>query len=547
MTNNQKSYYYKEIEAAFTRFKEVGSKMLPYAETFKKILDVDVIRVIANFQRPIWSKHPSVINLNLLEDELTDEQKEEIALSNKVEFDAIIAGLSEMCDLWESVVKKSDLVEQATVGITDMVLESINNRLTYDYHGELNGEFDAIPITLTAEELYWALDLIGTEQARLVLSEQSPQVFDALYNAYQKGKESFSYTYRNINSVPMKGLRITLMNSIKDTESFLHYLRTQLLENKSLLAMLSGEILDNEDQNLSEVANYLLCDEPLDNFDTQCLLDSYEHKVRKVLKTSEDIEGFNQFEKKKLQRFKESLFTDLPGLQINEVESISISPKMLNIVTTLTDKWIVQKLHERAEENTQPKSPVEVKKEKRKKYSVSFERLPVPTRFTDNRIGSQHYEAILRQLYSLYGYNFIDMSEDEFVYFFEGTNKKPSTYKPPYYWNGSAPAMKALLRILYTSTTGESDSSRSFGKLILMPKDRDMGKSYHNWRGKHNLGVGRLTAIENSLQDIVRNVTGKNLSPIDLNRKYDFGDAEGDKATRKSKNKKNNKDEEAKS
>ena len=43
-----------------------------------------------------------------------------------------------------------------------------------------------------------------------------------------------------------------------------------------------------------------------------------------------------------------------------------------------------------------------------------------------------------------------------------------------------------------------------------------MGKSYHDWRGKHNLGVGRLTAIEKNLQDIVRCVTGKDLLPIDL-------------------------------
>ena len=39
---------------------------------------------------------------------------------------------------------------------------------------------------LTAEELYWALSLLGQAKTRLVLSEQAPQVFDGLYNAFQK-------------------------------------------------------------------------------------------------------------------------------------------------------------------------------------------------------------------------------------------------------------------------------------------------------------------------------------------------------------------------
>ena len=53
MSDKQPPYYYKEVEAAFDRIRAVCSTMLPYAETFKNILDVDVIRVMANLQRPI--------------------------------------------------------------------------------------------------------------------------------------------------------------------------------------------------------------------------------------------------------------------------------------------------------------------------------------------------------------------------------------------------------------------------------------------------------------------------------------------------------------
>lgn len=546
MSDKPSSYYYKEVEAAIDRFKDVGSSMLPLAEKLN-MPDVDVIKTMANFQRIMWSKHPSVINLNLSENELTDDQKEEIALSNKIEFDAAIAGLNEMSDLWESVAKKSDMVEQASITIIDMVLDSVKSRLTYDYHGELNGDYDAIPITLTAEELYWALDLIGTEQARLVLSEQSHQVFDALYNAYQKGVEDFTNTFSNLASIPMKGLRVALRSSIKDTASLSNFIETQLKEDKRLLAALANEVIESEDDSFSKILDYLLCGEPICDLDTSALMTSYGNLVGNSLATASNIDGLSRFDKKQIQSVKESLSNELPITMTDNEEEVNFSTKMLNIVTTLTDKWLVQKIHERAKENTQPKSLGEVKEEKSTKYSMSCERLPAPTRFTDNRIGAQYYEAILRQLYSLYGYNFLDMSEDEFVYFFEGTNKKPSSYRPPYYWNGSAPAMKALLRILYTSTTGETDSSRSFGRLILMPEDKDMGKSYHDWRGKHNLGVGRLTAIEKNLQDIVRCVTGKDLLPIDLNRKYDYADEVGNKSKRKSKKKNDKKDEEAES
>lgn len=80
-----------------------------------------------------------------------------------------------------------------------------------------------------------------------------------------------------------------------------------------------------------------------------------------------------------------------------------------------------------------------------------------------------------------------------------------------------------------------------------MPKDSNMEEPYHNWRGKHNLGVGRLTALEKSLQDIVKNVTGKELAPIDLNRKYDYGIEDGHKAIKNSKKEKDKNDEETES
>lgn len=46
------------------------------------------------------------------------------------------------------------------------------------------------------------------------------------------------------------------------------------------------------------------------------------------------------------------------------------------------NKWLILKIHEEADENTQISPIDELKKEKSKKYFSSFERLPVSIRFT---------------------------------------------------------------------------------------------------------------------------------------------------------------------
>lgn len=64
------------------------------------------------------------------------------------------------------------------------------------------------------------------------------------------------------------------------------------------------------------------------------------------------------------------------------MEEFDISSKLLNVITTLMNKWLILKIHEEADENTQISPIDELKKEKSKKYFSSFERLPVSIRFT---------------------------------------------------------------------------------------------------------------------------------------------------------------------
>lgn len=350
MSDIQTPYYYKEVEAAFDRIKAVCSTMLPLAEAFS-MPEADVIKKIATFQVFMWSKHPSVINLNLSEDELTDNQKEEIALSNKAEFDATIAGLNELCDLLDTTSRNSDIITSAIKNIVNIILDSMESNLIYDYNGELKGDYETAPLILTAEELYWALSLLGQEKTRLVISEQAPNVFDSLYNAYQKGKESFTYAFSNFTSTPMKGLRPLLMSSINDTDSFMHFIEAQLMNDKRLLATLADELLGSGDSGFSNILNFILFGESVGDLNLTEMLNSYENEVGKALTTAENIEGLSRIEKKKIQKIKESRTNELPSTPTDQVGELIISPKLLNVITTLMDKWLVIKIHELIRDN----------------------------------------------------------------------------------------------------------------------------------------------------------------------------------------------------
>lgn len=515
MIDKPKSYFYKEVEAAFSRFKGVCSGMLPTVEGLN-LPDVDVIKSIANIQGYLWSKHPSVIELNLPESELTDEQKENIALSNKVEFDAAISELNEICNLWNSLLTTSDNAMNANRTISKVIFDSVKDQLFYDYNGVVREEYDATPLVLTAEELYWALTLLDSEKARLVLSEQTPLIFDSLYNAYQKGKEDFIYAFSNQNSTAIKGLRIALFTSINDMDSFLDFCEAQLLENKRLLSIFADEILEIDDDYFSGILNYILFGEPLCELDNANILTWYGQKAGNAIATIENIEGLTRFDKKKIQNIKETLSNNFPHLQTGQIESISLSPKMVNVITSLMDKWLLLKIHERAKVNSIEAQVVDMEEETQK-ISFAFQnpivstRLEFPTRLISQTnpspISAQEQEHVLREIYNLYGGSFEDMSCEEFFYLFGAAFvKQPASYNPPYYWVGSESSMKALLRILYTQ------QPRLVKELILHISDKETSAKSHDWGRNKNRVTYR--DIEASIIKIVHGVTGKTLKEL---------------------------------
>lgn len=140
----------------------------------------------------------------------------------------------------------------------------------------------------------------------------------------------------------------------------------------------------------------------------------------------------------------------------------------------------------------------------------SFQRLDFPTRLINGVSPSPIYadkrELILSEIFKVYGKDFENMTCEDFVYLFGGTNKAPSTYNPPYYWAGPESALKAILKVLYIR------QPRSLKRLILHSSDRENGITGHDW-GKNKDKVAYLDK-EEKIIEIVSRINGKTLKRL---------------------------------
>lgn len=123
-----------------------------------------------------------------------------------------------------------------------------------------------------------------------------------------------------------------------------------------------------------------------------------------------------------------------------------------------------------------------------------------------NRITTDLHVPILKDIYSLYGNMFDNMSCEDFMYLFGGLRTAPATYNPPYYWNGYEPTLKGILRVLYLP------QPRLLRKLILTTSDRDAGIDEHDW-GRNKNKVSYFD-IEKNIQEIIKRVSGMELKSL---------------------------------
>lgn len=105
------------------------------------------------------------------------------------------------------------------------------------------------------------------------------------------------------------------------------------------------------------------------------------------------------------------------------------------------------------------------------------------------------------------------ISEEEFIYLFDGPAKRPENYNTPYYWNKTDKQFAGLLRLLYLG------QARGVNETILSVEDKGSKTSSIKWSAKkQGLGTATLLPLEEEIQGVVFNVTGARLPDVDLTK-----------------------------
>lgn len=146
-------------------------------------------------------------------------------------------------------------------------------------------------------------------------------------------------------------------------------------------------------------------------------------------------------------------------------------------------------------------------------------RLEFPTRISRNRLMDPKIKKeILRGLFWAFGHGLENfegnpISEEEFIYLFDGPVKRPENYNTPYYWNKTDKQFAGLLRLLYFG------QARGINEIIFLAEDKGNRTSSVKWSTKkQGLGASTLLPIEEKIQDVVFSVTGERLPEVDLTK-----------------------------
>lgn len=524
MENQKPTYYYQEVEAAIEMFKNTVAT-ISSVEGIDKLPQLKELSNLANsFSSFSWSKHPSVANLNLTDEELTAEQKESIALGNKALFDEGIRGARELSEMVNTIIKKINSTQAAKNALAQLKELFITFILDYNLDSQEANE-KRTGLTLTAEEVYSALKCLDNKQVRLVLSEQKPQVFDKFFSAYLNGKESFLTAIKSVDYVPMKSLRDLLYQKFQ-TESkilFNDFISSKVLEDSFLLSMLYEDFITDENDSLAMIIDSLVMGDKLSDvsFDLESLLVYYDKATSKLFYCLYTMIDWPRAYKKKFEKIYNEWRNDGPTLDelVAQEKPLSISQKLVDIVFSLQDEWILNELNEKLHVQNDKLGQCSIHEEPIQIVPSIIQRLSFPTRISRNRpMELDVKKRILDGLYMAFGSNLENydgdpITKEEFSYLFGGPVKRPDNYKAHYYWNTSDKQFAGLLRLLYFGQETGID------EIILLSIDKYKKKSSVKWSArKQGLGKITLQPIEEQIQNIIVGATGERLPEVDLTK-----------------------------
>lgn len=527
MKNENRTFYHKQVEEAFANFHRAFQEIL-------KDVNADLLSpefaVLSVFPEKIqWSKHESVAGLNLKEEEMSEEQKEEIALANKDYFDEAISSFNPLV----YVNKFLQDYNKCLTSLTAIIIDAVEAYASINKNTISTEESATLP--LTHEELYYAFSFLNKDQVREVLYGQQQIVFDKLYNAIlEKDISGFKKALDEHPINQMQSLKYYLIGEVNNFSPFSDFIKSPELLNSSFLGMILEEsgmpddIIEYFDafkkSHLLNPKNGIALND-FGSIDFGNLIDFQIQNligIHKLFFYSMDVPRF--YRKRLLENYNEwrKEYPDAPDINIAAEIDIDVEGS-INLTNVLMERWLIYAIHKRMEsgenyilsDNEETEHEPELKE---KRTTGDLRRLPFPSRIINNKIDGMLSTKILQRLYQVYGHYLTTangrlISEGEFVYLFSGRIEYPSSYNPPYYWNTDINILAGLIRLLYDG------QEKGFDTMILLPSDVGKNKSSIKWSTKkQGLGYKTLAPIENTIQSIIEDLSGKRLREVELKR-----------------------------
>lgn len=237
-----RTYYYKEVEESASRLADLLEELNTY---FDSAALNDLIDLLSDIP---WNRLSTKYS-GIEKENLTDDQKEEIALCRKDWQNELEDWRAEITPYLTNI----KAFYEAFYALNQIRVVALTRALRYDYGAvkELCNEMQ--PLMLTSRELYHALTFLEIDQIRTLLSDQTPTVFNRMLSAFQNGEEDFVRLMYDMEYAPMVGLRDILMVELEKVESFSDFSKDQAKSDEELRSLVVEELCEMNNCNLGDI------------------------------------------------------------------------------------------------------------------------------------------------------------------------------------------------------------------------------------------------------------------------------------------------------
>lgn len=509
--------FYRKVEELKFSMNWLSSMLNDYKHLFSPDILSGIEKLITNTQHKLLEYIPEY-------DKASDEKKEDV----ESQVDIIINNLKRFKEGFTGVNNYYDELNK----LSNMA----ETRYLDDVYADDDEENSLPPLPLTSEELYYAFTFLTKEQIKIVLSKQSPVIFNRLFTAFENGKEDFIQTLDEVDYCQFFRLREFLSHEIEKVYPFNDFI-IKGEEGNNLAQLLIDEAIKNNGEEAENVINIISSGNldsitPIESIPSPNLFlnrDLYRNVSKKI-----NSEYLTLSEKNRAERVYEecrAINPDVPELGSQEIKDYS--DRQYSLTFRIEEKWIMKAISDRMaqdvsmatediDNNNEESEGIHLGNENSSFPQGKFKRLEFPTRISNNKSMDPTVKVkILVGLYGEYG-RYLEtlsgdkISENEFIYLFSGDTKerRPDNYHTPYYWNGDENVFPGLLRLLYNGQKPGIDS------IILPITDKGKTESSIKWSVKKvGLGEGTLKPIEDKIQEIVKNVGLEPLKDVDLSSK----------------------------